>query len=377
MAGSRIEESLLSFAIDLHKKLLPSEDKHENVFYSPFSISVALSMVFAGARSDTAKQISDALHTKGNESLHKQFSDTLSKVLRYGPDVELRVANRVVLDASFPILDTYVDLLKHAYSSSVSVVDFENDFEKARIEVNNWVEQATASKIKNLLVSGSLDALTVLVLVNAVYFKGEWKTPFLHQVTEPWDFRVDSSRTTRVEMMYQEDDFRMSRCDDLNVTALEIPYRGGKVSMVVLLPDDLGGLRHLEENLSAIKLRELLNNLSMKNDVRLRLPKFKLEHSIDLEVALKALGINTVFTPDADLAGISMVKKLRVSKIVHKAFVEIDEVGTEASAATAVDFCYECLAEEIVEFIVDRPFMLLIRCHDPDVVLFVGSVRNP
>lgn len=377
MAGSRIEESLLSFAIDLHKKLLPSEDKHENVFYSPFSISVALSMVFAGARSDTAKQISDVLHIKGNESLHKQFSDTLSKVLRYGPDVELRVANRVVLDASFPILDTYVDMLKHAYSSSVSVVDFENDFEKARIEVNNWVEQATASKIKNLLVSGSLDALTVLVLVNAVYFKGEWKTPFLHQVTEPWDFRVDSSRTTRVEMMYQEDDFRMSRCDDLNVTALEIPYRGGKVSMVVLLPDDLGGLCHLEENLSAIKLRELLNNLSMKNDVRLRLPKFKLEHSIDLEVALKALGINTVFTPDADLAGISMVKKLRVSKIVHKAFVEIDEVGTEASAATAVDFCYECLAEEIVEFIVDRPFMLLIRCHDPDVVLFVGSVRNP
>lgn len=377
MAGSRIEESLLSFAIDLHKKLLPSEDKHENVFYSPFSISVALSMVFAGARSDTAKQISDVLHIKGNESLHKQFSDTLSKVLRYGPDVELRVANRVVLDASFPILDTYVDLLKHAYSSSVSVVDFENDFEKARIEVNNWVEQATASKIKNLLVSGSLDALTVLVLVNAVYFKGEWKTPFLHQVTEPWDFRVDSSRTTRVEMMYQEDDFRMSRCDDLNVTALEIPYRGGKVSMVVLLPDDLGGLCHLEENLSAIKLRELLNNLSMKNDVRLRLPKFKLEHSIDLEVALKALGINTVFTPDADLAGISIAKKLRVSKIVHKAFVEIDEVGTEASAATAVDFCYECLAEEIVEFIVDRPFMLLIRCHDPDVVLFVGSVRNP
>lgn len=377
MAGSRIEESLLSFAIDLHKKLLPSEDKHENVFYSPFSISVALSMVFAGARSDTAKQISDVLHIKGNESLHKQFSDTLSKVLRYGPDVELRVANRVVLDASFPILDTYVDMLKHAYSSSVSVVDFENDFEKARIEVNNWVEQATASKIKNLLVSGSLDALTVLVLVNAVYFKGEWKTPFLHQVTEPWDFRVDSSRTTRVEMMYQEDDFRMSRCDDLNVTALEIPYRGGKVSMVVLLPDDLGGLCHLEENLSAIKLRELLNNLSMKNDVRLRLPKFKLEHSIDLEVALKALGINTVFTPDADLAGISIAKKLRVSKIVHKAFVEIDEVGTEASAATAVDFCYECLAEEIVEFIVDRPFMLLIRCHDPDVVLFVGSVRNP
>lgn len=377
MASSRLEESLLSFTIDLHQKLLPDEDKHENVFYSPFSISVALSMVFAGARNDTAKQISDALHIKADGSVHKHFADALSKVRGCGPEVELRVANRIALDASFPVLDSYLDLLKHAYFSSLSTVDFANDFEKARIEINDWVEQATASKIKDLLAEGSVDDTTALVLVNAVYFKGEWKSPFLQEVTEPWDFRVDSSHTTRVEMMYQEDDFRMSRCEDLNVTALEIPYRGGKASMVVLLPDEVGGLRYLEENLSAVKLRELLSNLSMKYDVTLRLPKFKLEHSIDLEVALKALGINTMFTENADLTGVSMAKKLRISKVVHKAFVEIDEVGTEAAAATAATVCCDSAPEETVEFVVDRPFMLVIRCHDPDVVLFAGSVRNP
>lgn len=377
MAANRLDESLLSFTIDLHKKLLRNEDEHENIFYSPFSISVALSMVFAGARNDTAKQISDALHISADESVHKDLSDTLSKVCDYGPEVELCMANRVVLDASFPVLDGYVNLLKHAYFSSVSAVDFANDFEKVRKEVNDWVEQVTASKIKDLIAEGNLNALTVLVLVNAVYFKGEWKSPFLHKATMPWDFRVDSSRTTRVEMMFQEDDFKMSRCDELKVTALEIPYRGGRASMVVLLPDDVGGLRHLEEHVSAIKLRELLKNLSMRYDVRLRMPKFKLEHSIDLEVVLKALGINSMFTTGADLTGISFAKTLRVSKVVHKAFVEVDEVGTEAAAATEVSMCYECGVEEPVEFVVDRPFMLLIRCHDPDVLLFVGSVRHP
>lgn len=199
---------------------------------------------------------------------------------------------------------------------------------------------------------------------------------FLTEATQPRDFRVDLKTTIQVDMMYHEGDYRMSRSDELKVQALEIPYQGGKTSMVVLLPDDVEGLSYLGEHLSADALAELLRNLSVSPEIQLSLPKFKVEQSIDLEDSLKALGVKDLFTSAADLSGISPKTELRVSKFIHKAFIEVDERGTEAAAATEASICCDFAYEE-AEFVVDRPFMFLIRCHDPDYIFFVGSVRRP
>ncbi|KAH9385010.1 hypothetical protein HPB48_027046 [Haemaphysalis longicornis] len=176
-------------------------------------------------------------------------------------------------------------------------------------------------------------------------------------------------------MMYQKNDYRMGRCGDLGVTALEIPYRGGKTSMVVLLPDELEGLSNVERHLTSAKLGNLLKDLHMTSDVMLYLPKFKLEQTIDLNDTLKELGIRDFFSSSADLNGISAVGQLVASKVIHKAFVEVNEEGTEAAAATGFRvICYDL--EPCTRFLVDRPFMFLIRSQDPDVVLFMGSVRQ-
>ncbi|KAK8762421.1 hypothetical protein V5799_026312 [Amblyomma americanum] len=177
-------------------------------------------------------------------------------------------------------------------------------------------------------------------------------------------------------MMHHEGDYRMSHSEKLKVRALEVPYQGRKASMVVLIPDDIEGLSYLEEHLSADALAELLQDLSVSSEIQLSLPKFKVEQSTNLEESLKALGVKDLFTSSADLSGISPKAELRVSKVVHKAFIEVDEKGTEAAAATEASISCDCACKD-AEFVVDRSYMFLIRCHDPDLILFTGSVRRP
>uniref|UniRef100_A0A1E1XIF8 Putative serine proteinase inhibitor n=1 Tax=Amblyomma aureolatum TaxID=187763 RepID=A0A1E1XIF8_9ACAR len=377
MAARTLQDTLINFSIDLYKKLPVEDGQRDNVIYSPLSIAAALSMLLAGARNDTAKQLCIALHVDLEAGrLHDLFRAALARIRDCGSKVELHVASRVYTDTSFPVLESYLNFLKGHYSSELKSVDFRNDHEKIRLDINSWVEQVTASKIKDLLTEGSVDDSTALALVNAVYFKGLWEVQFLTEATQPWDFRVDLKTTTKVDMMHREGDYRMSRSEELKVQALEIPYQGGKTSMVVLLPDDIEGLSYLEKHLSAEALAVLLQNLSVSSEIQLFLPKFKLEQSIDLEDSLQALGVKDLFTSAADLSGISPKTELRVSKVVHKAFIEVDEKGTEAAAATEDSICCECACEE-AEFIVDRPFMFLIRGQDPDLILFMGSVRRP
>ncbi|KAH9385009.1 hypothetical protein HPB48_027045 [Haemaphysalis longicornis] len=232
------------------------------------------------------------------------------------------------------------------------------------------------SKIKDLLPPASLNAATALVIINAIYFKGLWRAQFDPKKTLRYDFKVDSKNTTKVDMMFQKNNYKMSQDADMGVTALEIPYRGGKTSMVVLLPDEIEGLAKLEERLTASTLAALLKDLRNRSGVMLYLPKFKLEETINLKNTLQSLGIKDLFAREADLSGVSEVGGLVVSEVFHKAFVEVNEEGTEAAAATAVVAVKMCAMVTVpCEFIVDHPFMFLIRSHDPEVILFMGSVR--
>ncbi|KAL1435264.1 hypothetical protein MTO96_011185 [Rhipicephalus appendiculatus] len=227
MATSTLGESILNFSVDLYKQLMPKERQNGNIFFSPFSISAALSMALGGARSNTAKELSTVLHVDADH-VHEEFS-------------------------------SYQSLLRDNYNASIESVDFRNQYENVRQEVNTWVEKATESKIKDLLPSGSVDAMTTLILVNAIYFKGLWCTRFNPTHTRPADFHLDSKNKIQVQMMYRKSSYSMSYSDELRASALELPYHGRKTSMVVLLPSDVEGLSKLEERLTASALSEVID----------------------------------------------------------------------------------------------------------------------
>ncbi|CAN8019288.1 unnamed protein product [Ixodes persulcatus] len=372
--ASDFSTSLISFSVDLYKKLKSESDGASNLICSPFSIAAALSMTLAGAKHDTAKQISNALHMQ-DTTVHENFAYFFSKLPGYAPDVILHVANRLYAEETYNTLDEFTHLLEKSYSTTVEKVDFKRNAEKTRLQVNTWVEEVTQSKIKNLLAEGTVDEFTSLIIINAVYFKGLWHDQFDSKRTSQQEFHVTADRTKMVDMMHQKQRFRMCRHPNFKVSALEIPYKGQKTSMVILLPEEMDGLADLEETLTASKIREIIQELSYQGDIELSLPRFKLEHTVGLKKVLAAMGIEDMFDPlKCDLSGISPDNAVVVSDAVHKAFVEVNEEGTEAAAATAMVML--CCMSFPTRFTVDHPFLFLIRCHDPDVILFIGSVAQ-
>lgn len=366
--------AVLAFTIDLYRQLLSDSGGTSNIVVSPFSIAAALSMTLAGAKHSTADEIATVLHVK-NDSIHKQFSEFLAKVSSFAPDVTLEVANRLYAEKTFNILEQYLAVLKESYKSTVVPVNFKSEAEAARLAINAWVEEATKSKIKDLLPSGAVDYDTALVLVNAVYFKGLWKEKFNPNATSLQTFHVYNGVTKEVHMMYKQSHFKINtQCSDLNVNAIEIPYKGGKTSMVILLPHEIEGLSKLEAALTPSKFSDVLAGLDSEL-VDLSLPRFKIEHSVGLKGVLEKMGVRELFSSKADLSGIDGKKELTVSAALHKAFVEVNEEGTEAAAATGMVMMARCAIMGI-PFAVDHPFMFFIRSHDPDVILFAGSVRD-
>ncbi|XP_049276358.1 serpin B4 isoform X3 [Rhipicephalus sanguineus] len=379
MAVNLLGDSVLNFAVDLYGHLKPKDGRKGNVFFSPFSISAALSMALGGARNKTAKELSTVLRVPDGAQIHNHFSDFFSKLPSYAADVKLHIANRMYCEQTFPVLENYLSLLRDSYGATIESVDFRNGYETVRLQANAWVERETESKIKDLLPGGSVNERTSLILINAIYFKGLWASQFRPDATHPSDFHLDSNSKKQVDMMFHKDSYSRARCEELDVEALEIPYQGDKTSMVIILPNDVEGLSKLEKRLTASKLGNLLENLRGFFDVELYLPKFKLEQAINLKGVLKEMGIKDFFSSDAELSAICEKDKLTASDVVHKAFVEVNEEGTEAAAATAVMMAACCLSStppQTYKFIVDRPFMFVVRSHDPDVVLFMGSVRD-
>lgn len=368
--------AILAFTVDLYKQLLSgSGSETKNIIVSPFSIAAALSMTLAGAKERTAIEITNVLHTK-DDMIHAHFSDFFAKVATYAPDVTLDVANRMYSEKTFGILESYISTLKKFYNSTVVPVDFRNNAEGARLAMNAWVEETTKSKIKDLLPNGVVSSDTALVVINAIYFKGLWKEQFNPKVTSLQKFHTSKESAKDVHMMYKQSHFKINtECSDLNANAVEIPYKGGKTSMIILLPHEIDGLPKLEAALTPSKLIDVLKGLD-STIVDLSLPRFRIEHSVDLKKTLHAMGVRDLFTDNAaDLSGIDGKRDLVISAAIHKAFVEVNEEGTEAAAATGMVAMARCAIIGI-PFSVDHPFMYFIRSHDPDVILFAGSVRD-
>lgn len=373
-----VSSAVLAFGIDLYKELLVNDGGNAtNVVVSPFSIAAILSMTLAGARGHTAVEITDILRIKSVSHAHGQFCKLLAQLSSSAADATLVTANRLYCEKTFSVLEDYAKVLEEFYGSAVIPANFKTETEEARLAINAWVEEVTKSKVKDLLPRGVVDAHTVLVLVNAVYFKGTWKDKFPAHATSPGNFHVSKNEVKTVDMMHNQAQYRVcSKCDDLKAGAIEVPYKGGKASMLILLPEDVEGLADLEASLTATKLATVVAALQgPATTTKLTLPRFKVEQATDLKTTLRRMGIKDLFASDADLSGISGNKELAVTAAVHKAFVDVNEEGTEAGAATIMPAA-NSYARSVTNFTVDRPFMFLIRWHDPSVVLFMGSVRD-
>uniref|UniRef100_A0A452R8H5 Serpin domain-containing protein n=1 Tax=Ursus americanus TaxID=9643 RepID=A0A452R8H5_URSAM len=358
------------FAFDLFQQFKTSK-KDDNIFYSPLSISSALAMTYLGAKENTALEM-EKVGVENLGNVHHQFQKLLTELKKPTDAYELNIANKLYGEKNFQFLQEYMDNIKKFYLTTVESVDFNNAAEETRKKINSWVEK----KIKNLFPKDSLTS-TILVLVNAVYFKGQWDTKFDKKNTVEKEFWLNKDTSKPVQMMKQYDVFKFSSLEGMQAKILEIPYKGKDLSMILLLPDEVDGLQKLEDQLTAEKLIEWTSSQNMSNNfVDLYLPRFKLEETYDLKDTLRALGMVDVFNAQtANLSGMTGNENLLVSKVIHKSFVEVTEEGTTAASSTAVDF--QMKSSPAYPFHCDHPFLFFIKHNKTNSILFLGRVSSP
>ncbi len=381
------------FALDLYARLA-TEKKGENLFCSPFSISGALAMTSAGARGDTAAQMRKALHfTLKDEQLHPALGALIHDLNAAGEKgkFQLSVANALWAEKTHKFLPAFLDVNRRCYGAGLKTLDFKKDTEGARKTINAWVEKQTRDKIKELLRPGVLDEGTRLVLTNAVYFKGDWLSKFEKKETKDAPFHLTAGKSVKLPTMFQDGGFRYMKGDDFQL--LELPYAGCWLSMVILLPKKIDGLAALEKSLTAEKLAEWTGSsfphaqwtVLHHRRVKVHLPRFKMISQFRLEKTLAALGMTDAFTMKADFSGMDGIPaesddSLYISAVVHKAFVEVNEEGSEAAAATAVVMDPKnghSTPPPPNVFRADHPFLFLIRDRKSGSILFIGRVMNP
>ncbi len=368
-----------AFAFDLYHVLAADEG---NLFFSPYSISVALAMTYAGAAGDTASQMAEALHfSLPPEQLHAAFNaysldlQARAEAEVEGTPFELSIANSLWGQQGFPFRPEFLDLLAENYGAGMRLVDYASDPEAARQAINQWVSDETRQRIQDLIPGGAIDAMTRLVLANAIYFKAEWLHQFDPDVTAPAPFHLLDGSTVDVPMMHQQEPYGYALGDGFQ--AVELPYQNGDASMLVILPDE-GQFQAVEGSLSPAMIQAVMDDLAY-GPVILSLPKFTYESAFGLNDALRALGMVDAFEADrADFSGMDGDRDLYIGSVVHKAFVSVDENGTEAAAATAVIMqVTSALPGEPIVLTVDRPFLFLIRDTRTGGILFVGRVVAP
>ncbi|XP_033855770.2 leukocyte elastase inhibitor-like isoform X1 [Acipenser ruthenus] len=400
-----------SFALDLFKKL-SNDRKADNIFYSPLSISSALAMVYLGARGNTASEMAQVLHfskpkgdgaaagmqqkmqmqmpscfqsvslNKSKDDVHSGFSTLISDINKQGAPYKLCLANRLYGEKSFNFVKEFIQDTKKFYQAELEAVDFVTASEAARQNINSWVQSQTQDKIKNLLAKGTVDALTRLVLVNAIYFKGNWGKKFSKSETRERAFRLSKNVTKPVQMMQQKAKFNLTLIPEVNSQIIELPYVGNELSMLIILPmgieDDSTGLEKIERELTFENLMKWTKPEMMDNtEVTVTLPKFKLEETYDLNSVLISLGMVDAFdVGKSDFSGMSSNNELVLSKVVHKSFVEVNEEGTEAAGATGAIVMLTSVRIP-VHFNADHPFLFFIRHNKTRNILFYGRFSSP
>jgi len=378
---AKVAEGCNRFAFDLYSRLKGVEG---NLFLSPYSISTALTMTSAGARGQTADQMAKTLCLPASGgAIHVAYATLQRDLNATGAKgvFDLVVANRLWGQKGYGFFPDYLALVEKKYGAGLEHVDFVADTEGSRKTINAWVERQTRDKIKDLLKPGVLDAMTRLVLTNAIYFKGEWAEEFDKKATRDGDFFVTPEKKVATPLMHQTKHFGYFDGGDFQV--LGLPYQGDRLAMVVLLPKRnvppgaKDGLAALEASLSADKVAEWVGKLR-RREVEVALPRFKTTAEFSLGDTLVAMGMTDAFDSGrADFSGMTGTKDLFISAVVHKAFVDVNEEGTEAAAATAVVIRPKNGGGGPPEFRADHPFLFLIRDTRTGAILFLGRILDP
>ncbi|MDO4550934.1 MAG: serpin family protein [Planctomycetia bacterium] len=382
-----ITKSSQEFSFDLYRQLAKEVKENENLFFSPTSIHVTLAMTAAGAENNTKKQMQDVLHLANfGKKEYSGFADLMKSLTAPSEEYQLSLANRLWGEKQYTFLPEYLDVAKTSFLAPLESMDFSGNPEKSRKVINAWVEEQTQEKIKDLLKPGVINSATRLVLTNAVYFKGSWVSGFKKELTAEHPFRTeetlsasseDKKNVKKVPLMYQKAKFPIYVAEDFQ--AISLPYKGDRLEMIVILPNKVNGLPDLEAQLSPEFFQNILRNLSRK-EVKLWLAKFKLEESFELNEILGKMGMTDAFSSArADFSGMTGNRDLYLSAVVHKSFVDVNEEGTEAAAATAGIMMMRSMPrpqQEII-FKTDHPFLFGIRDTQTGELLFFGRVVNP
>lgn len=397
-----MSKSIGEFALDIFKEI-NSSNSDSNILYSPVSLAASLSLALLGSKGDTASQIEKVLHVSnqggatvsletyeagstwsGDEceqiasesenvvpDVHNKLKALFDK-LKTASDSELKIGNGLFTQLNFPILKSYLESAQTLYQANLKSVDFGKD--KTREYINTWVEAETNGKIKNLFAPNSLDKNTSLILVNAIYFKGKWIKTFKKDNTNNALFHVNENVKIPVPMMSQTERFNYGFVEEMDAQFIELPYENDDFSMFIFLPNKISGLQKVIEQITLELLMKSTDSKNMqKTKLEIHIPRFKIEESYDLTSHLKNMGMLDAFSQKANLSGISDVG-LFVSKVIHKAFIEVNEEGTEASAATGVVIQPKSATRQ---FIVNHPFLCLIKHNATNTILFCLKFCSP
>jgi serpin B len=368
-----------TFAFDLYQAL---SVENGNLFYSPYSISMALAMTYAGALGETEQQTANTLHfILSQNRLHPAFnwldielgSRGEGAKGKDGDSFRLNIVNAIWGQKDYEFLSEFLDILAENYGAGLRPLDFIEAPEQSRITINDWVSEQTEGRIEDLIPQGLIHSLTRLVLTNAIYFNAAWQYPFEESMTKDGSFYLLDGSTVTVPMMTQTESFGYAEGEGYQ--AVELPYDGRELSMVILLPRK-DNFEQFEESLGYQFVDSLLEVLEYRR-VSLKMPKFEFESEFGLSNTLAVMGMPIAFSASADFSGMTGNRELFIQEVVHKAFVSVDEAGTEAAAATAVIMPASMPPGEPIEFNVNRPFIFLIRDIETGTLLFVGRVLNP
>ncbi len=359
-----------SFGFELFR-IMAAEQKGENLFFSPLSIYMALSMAYNGAAGTTQEALAEALDLYGftEEQLRVSWTTLTHLMKELDPEVEVGLANSIWFRAGYTLNQTFVDLSRSCFGAEIATVDF-GDPQTAAV-INGWVKDMTRGKITDMVNSAALQQYAMLLL-NAIYFKGNWDRPFDEMLTAPASFYREDGTTTTVNMMFNEARYRYY--ENGLYQALDIPYGEGDYYMTIILPGPDCSVNSVMSFLDASSWSKLMDSFSYET-VSLSLPRFNLEYETDLKHSLSAMGLATIFTPEADFGGMLENGNVWIGEAKHKAVIEVNEKGTEAAASTSIGFVTSYSPP--LEFQVDRPFVLAIREAQSQTVLFAGKVMAP
>lgn len=364
-----------AFAGDLYAKL---RSEKGNVFFSPYSISTALGMTATGAKGETLSQMQKVLHLPADAGqVDSRFAGLMAALSGKDRGYQLTTANAIWAQRGFPWRESFKERVAR-YGAGLQDTDFATKPDAERLAVNAWVEKQTRDKIKDLFQPGTIDSHTRMVLANAIYFKGDWAEQFDKRATKPAPFTSSDGTKKDASLMYRKGTFSLFQTDDLQV--LSLPYKGKDLSMIVALPSKPNGLPALEEKLNAEAMKTWIAGLRPTSDLQVYLPKFKVETEYTLNKALVGMGMKDAFSESAADFGnmYSGDERLHISLVVHKAYVEVNEEGTEAAAATGVAMrVTSAIVEKPKIFRADHPFIFAIRHNATGAILFLGRVERP